>query len=206
MSGSRGSSTSGNDAEFVSIARVVKTQGRIGEVAAALLTDFPERFASRKKLFALCAGKRGDAGKTARRELELEDHWFHKGQVVLKFAGVDSISQAEELVGCEIQVPLEDRAELEEGAFYVSDLTGCTVYDSGREIGKIADVQFGSGEAPLLVVQGDKEYLVPFAAGYIKALSLENKRLDMELPEGMLELDAPLDNEEKQRQKESGRQ
>ena len=199
MSGSRGSSTSGNDAEFVSIARVVKTQGRIGEVAAALLTDFPERFASRKKLFALCGEKR------ERRELQLEDHWFHKGQVVLKFAGVDSISQAEELIGCEIQVPIEERAELEEGAFYVSDLAGCTVFDADREIGKIKDVQFGSGEAPLLVVQGDKEYLVPFAAGYIKALSLENKRLDMELPEGMLELDAPLDNEEKQRQKESGR-
>ncbi len=195
---------SGNDAEFVSIARVVKTQGRIGEVAAALLTDFPERFENRKKLFAFCEEKPGTA-KQDRRELELEDHWFHKGQVVLKFAGVDSISQAEELVGCEIQVPLEERAELEEGAFYVSDLTGCTVYDAGREIGKIKDVQFGSGEAPLLVVQGDKEYLVPFAAGYIKALSLENKRLDMELPEGMLELDAPLDNEEKQRQKESGR-
>ena len=204
MSGSRGSSTSGNDAGFVSIARVVKTQGRIGEVAAALLTDFPERFASRKKLFAFCAGKPG-VEKEDRRELQLQDHWFHKGQVVLKFAGVDSISQAEELIGCEIQVPIEERAELEEGAFYVSDLAGCTVYDAGREIGKIKDVQFGSGEAPLLVVQGDKEYLVPFAAGYIKALSLENKRLDMELPEGMLELDAPLDNEEKQRQKESGR-
>src|SRR5260370_10585785 len=199
MSGSRGSSMSGNDAEFVSIARVVKTQGRIGEVAAAVITELPERFESRKKLYAFCAGKR------ERRELQMEDHWFHKGQVVLKFAGVDSISQAEELVGCEIQVPMEERAELEEGAFYVSDLTGCTVYDAGRELGKINDVQFGSGEAPRLVVQGDKEYLVPFAAGYIKALSLETKRLDMELPEGMLELDALLDNEEKQRQKESGR-
>ena len=80
--------------DFITIARVTKTQGRVGEVAAALLTDFPERFATRKRLFAMSEGNK------PRRELQVENHWFHKGQVVLKFAGVDSISQAEELIGC----------------------------------------------------------------------------------------------------------
>jgi len=84
--------------EFITIARVVKTQGRNGEVAAELHTDFPEKFAERKKLFALDAD-----GK--RRELRLESHWLHKAYVVLKFSGVDSIDDAETLVGCEIQVP-----------------------------------------------------------------------------------------------------
>ena len=56
---------------------------------------------------------------------------------MLKFAGTDSISQAEELIGCEIQVPLEQRIELEEGSIYLSDLTGCVVFDGGREIGRI---------------------------------------------------------------------
>jgi 16S rRNA processing protein RimM len=146
-----------NPAEFVTIAKVTKTQGRIGEVAAALFTDFPERFAERKRLFAF------DPARGRRRELELENHWFHKGGVVLKFLGVDSISQ-------------------------VSDLTGCTVFAGGREIGRIEDVQFSSGDAPLLVVKGEKEHLIPFAAEFVEKLDLERKQLRMRLPEGLLEL------------------
>jgi 16S rRNA processing protein RimM len=197
-----------DDAEFVTIARVAKTQGRHGEVAATLLTDFPELFATRKNLSAL-GGTAGASGP-ARRTLDVEEHWFHKGMVVLKFAGVDSISDAERLVGSELQVPRSQRAELGSDQFYVSDLTGCTVTDSGREIGKIKDVQFGSGEAPLLVIEGGvssggvisgtKEYLVPFATAYIEKIALEQKRVEMKLPPGLLELDAPLNQEEKQRQ------
>jgi 16S rRNA processing protein RimM len=205
-----------DDAEFVAIARVAKTQGRHGEVAAALLTDFPELFATRKKVFALSGSngrvQQAPAVEQVRRELDVEEHWFHKGMVVLKFAGVDSISEAETLIGSEIQIPRSERAELGSDEFYVSDLVGCTVTDSGREIGRIKDVQFGGGEAPLLVIQGgvlqdgvirgNKEYLVPFAGAYIEKISLEQKRLEMNLPEGMLELDAPLNQEEKQRQHE----
>ena len=193
------------EAEFVTIARVAKTQGRHGEVAATLLTDFPELFEKRRKLFALGESGKGDQGGAAqpnRRKLELDEHWFHKGMVVLKFAGVDSINDAEALVGSEIQIPRSERAALGNDEFYVSDLAGCTVTDSGKEIGRIKDVQFGSGEAPLLVIQGEKEYLVPFAAAYIEKIALEQKRLEMKLPEGMLELDAPLSQEEKQRQHE----
>jgi 16S rRNA processing protein RimM len=180
--------------EFVTIAKVTKTQGRKGEVAAALLTDFPERFATRKRLFTLDR-------RDQRREVELEDHWFHKGGVVLKFAGVDSISQAETLIGCEIQIPRAERARLQDDSVYVSDLVGCNVTDSGREIGRIENVQFGAGEAPLLVVKGEKEYLIPFAAAYIARLAPDEKRLEMKLPEGMLELEAPLKQQEKERQR-----
>jgi len=181
--------------EFITIARITKPQGRIGEVAATILTDFPERFSTRKRLS-------GSGPHNKRRELELEDHWFHKEQVILKFAGVDSISQAEELVGWEIQVPRDERAELEEGSVYVGDLTGCTVFDAGREIGRVSDVQFGAGEAPLLIIQGEKEYMVPFAAEFLEEVDLERKQLRMKLPEGMLELDAPLSREEKERQQQ----
>jgi 16S rRNA processing protein RimM len=199
------------EAEFVTIARVAKTQGRRGEVAAALFTDFPELFATRKNLFALSEPEagRGKPSAEVRRPLQLEEYWFHKGMVILKFAGVDSISDAETLLGSEIQVPRGERARLANDEFYVSDLVGCTVTVSGGEIGQVVigqirDVQFGSGEAPLLViaggVAGNKEYLVPFAGAYIEKISLEQKLLEMKLPEGMLELDAPLNQEEKQRQ------
>lgn len=193
-----GAGVSGAKGEFVTVAKVTKTQGRIGEVAAVLLTDFPERFSQPGPYFSLDKENR-------RREIKLDDHWFHKGQIILKAAGVDSISQAEELIGCEIQVPLEQRIELEEGSIYLSDLTGCVVFDDGREIGRIQDVQFGSGEAPLLIVKGgvNKEYMIPFAAEFLKSLDVQHKRVEMKLPAGMLELDAPLNNDEKERQRRS---
>jgi len=175
----------GESGAFVTIAKVTKTQGRKGEVAALLLTDFPERFATRKRVFALDPRDR-------RTELALEDHWFHKGGVVLKFAGVDSISQAETLIGSEIQIPQAERAEPAGDSVYVSDLVGCVVCDAGREIGRIENVQFGSGEAPLLVVKGAKEILIPFAAEFIESLDVEHKRLAMKLPAGLLELEAPM--------------
>jgi 16S rRNA processing protein RimM len=178
--------------EFVALAKVTKTQGRKGEVAAALLTDFPERFATRRRLLAL-------HGDGRRSQLELEDHWFHKGGVVLKFAGVDSISQAETLVGCEIQIPRAERAELPEGSVYISDLIGCVVSDGGREIGRVRDVQFGAGEAPLLLIEagGKREFLVPFATEFLENVDLERKQVSMKLPAGLLEIDAPVKKEER---------
>lgn len=126
---------------------------------------------------------------------------------VLKFRGVDSISQAEGLVGCELQIPAAERAPLEPGAAYVSDLVGCSVWDLTRgpesaAVGAVADVQFGAGEAPLLVVRsGKKEFLIPFAAEYLCRLDLPGRRLEMALPEGLLDVDAPLTDEEKRRQR-----
>lgn len=173
---------------------MTRTQGRRGEVAAELHTDFPERFGERKRLFAL-------AGDGSRRPLELESSWEHKGGIVLKFRGVDSITDAEKLVGSEIQIPREERAPLKPGAAYVADLLGCVLVADGRELGKIEDVQFGAGDAPLLVVKGAKEYDIPFAEEFVRSLDVERKRLEMALPEGLLELDAPLSEEEKRSQR-----
>ena len=175
-----------------------KTQGRHGEVAVELHTDVPDRFRVGLKLFALVQDN-------SRRELRVEELWPHKALLVLKFAGVDSISDAELLIGCELQVPRSERAQLESGWNYVSDLVGCVVFDSGREIGKIEDVQFGAGEAPLLIVvsgvgAGSKRYEIPYAEAYLKSVDLDRKQIQMQLPEGMLELNAPLTAEEKEQQ------
>ena len=186
----------GTSGDFITLALVVKTQGRHGEVAAEIHSDVPGRFAAGMKLFAL--GKSQDA----RRELEIEDLWPHKGLLVLKFRGVDSMSDAEILVGCELQVPGAERAELERGWTYVSDLAGCTVLDRGREIGRIEDVQFGAGEAPLLIVAGEKgkKFDVPFAEAYLERVDVAQRQVRMNLPEGMLEINAPVTAEEKQQQ------
>jgi 16S rRNA processing protein RimM len=187
---------------FITLARVVKTQGRQGEVAAEIHSDVPGRFAAGMKLFALPKSERV-AEEAARRELEVEDVWPHKGLVVLKFRGVDSMNDAELLIGSELQVPGADRAELERGWTYVSDLIGCVVLDQGREIGRIEDVQFGAGEAPLLIVANGagRKFDVPFAEAYLEAVD-KQRQVRMNLPEGMLEINAPVTAEEKQEQAE----
>ncbi len=137
-----------------------------------------------------------------RREVTVEDLWPHKSFLVLKFQGIETISDAEPLLGAELQLPRSERAELEPGWTYLSDLIGCTVFDGQREIGEIEDVQFGAGEAPLLVVRDKKQrgkerkraklpYEIPFAEAYLEKLDLERKQVRMKLPEGLLEVNAP---------------
>jgi len=157
-------------------------------------SDVPDRFSAGMKLAAL-------AEDGTRRELEIVEIWPHKGHLVLKFAGIDSISEAEALVGCELQVPAAQRAKLQAGWTYISDLVGCTVLDRDREIGKVKDVRFGAGEAPLLVIDGDKEYEIPFAEAYLTKADLAQRRIEMQLPDGMLGINAPLSEEEKREQK-----
>jgi 16S rRNA processing protein RimM len=145
-------------------------------------------------------------GTGPRRELRIEELWPHKGYLVLKFEGVDSISEAETLLGSELQVPANERAQLEPGWAYISDLVGCSVLDGDREIGSVTDVQFGAGEAPLLIVKDrSKSYEIPYAEAYLKSTDLEHKKIHMLLPEGMLELSSPLTAEEKQQQQISNK-
>jgi 16S rRNA processing protein RimM len=185
-----------SNGEFITLARVVKTQGRHGEVGAEIQSDVPGRFVAGMKLFAL------PKSQDSRRELEIEDLWPHKGLLVLKFQGVDSMSDAELLVGSELQVPSAQRAQLEPGWNYISDLIGCVVLDRASEIGRIADVQFGAGEAPLLIVvsASGKKFDVPFAQAYLEGVDTRQRQVRMNLPDGILEINAPLTPEEKQQQ------
>jgi 16S rRNA processing protein RimM len=184
---------------FVTLARVVKTQGRRGEVAVEVHTDIPDRLKAGLRVLALAEDGR-------RRELQIEDAWPHKNWLVLKFDGVESISDAQLLIGSELQVPLSDRAQLDPGAAYVSDLVGCTLLDCrtevrGREVGVVTDVRFGAGEAPLLVIgAGKSEIEIPYAEEFLVRVDLERKRIEMNLPEGLLEVNAPLTDEEKREQ------
>ena len=182
---------------WVWLARVKRTQGRKGEVFAEILTDFPEKFAERRRLWLL-PGDDAPAHKAAAganpREVELRHHWLHKGGVVLHFAGVDSISAAEALAGLVVAIPLEERAALGADEVYVGDLIGCVLVDvAGAEpvtVGEIDDVDRSAGPVAILVVRGTStdEILIPFAKDYLRRVDVDAKRVEMALPEGLMEL------------------
>jgi 16S rRNA processing protein RimM len=184
-------------AAWVWLARIRRPQGRKGEVFAEILTDFPDKFAERRQVWLLGAGvsaaAAAGAAAQAPLQVELKNHWLHKGGVVLHFVGVDSISAAETLAGMVVVIPRTERAELSEDEVYISDLVGCTLVDvAGAEavaVGTIENVDRTAGAAPLLVVRGaNSEVLVPFAKSYLRKLDFKTKRVEMALPEGLVDL------------------
>jgi 16S rRNA processing protein RimM len=118
--------------------------------------------------------------------MEVEHAWMHGDQLILKFAGVDTISAAEKLAGAEVAIPFEQRAALDEEEVYQSDIIGCEVFDAaGRSLGIVTDFQ-ETGGTPLLQVGED--LLIPFAKSICTKIDLENKRIVVDPPDGLLEL------------------
>lgn len=188
---------SAENRDFVLLARLVRTQGRHGELIADILTDFPERFAERTRVWLMPP----DA-KTPPREAEVERHWLHKGRIVLKLAGIDSISDATSLRGWHVAIPRAARAPLSDDAVYVADLIGCRVIDEANgavDLGPVLDVERSeSGAADLLVLKrDDEELLIPFAKAYLIAIDLDARVVRMRLPVGLTQLNAPLTEEER---------
>jgi 16S rRNA processing protein RimM len=191
--------------QWIVLAQILRPQGRKGEVLADLFTDFPERFDAHPAVWLAPSGfaEQAQADSALARRAEVAGHWLpvgrNAGRVVLHFAGVDTIEQAEVLAGKEVIVPIAERLPLDPGAAYVSDLVGSTVYDRGVALGIVESVQFPTSAdgarrleeaAPLLAItspDGD-EILVPFASAFLVELDLPGKTIRMALPEGLTEI------------------
>lgn len=167
--------------ELVAIARVVKPRGLRGELVSDILTDFPERFDGLKTVTAVLPD--GE-----RRELKIENAWFQKDRIVLKFKGIDSIEDAEQLRAAEVCIDEADAVELEEGEFFDWQLEGCEVATTqGDAVGKVRELM-RTGGTEILVIDGvEKELLVPFAETICVEVDVENKRIVIDPPEGLLE-------------------
>jgi 16S rRNA processing protein RimM len=190
---------------FVTVARILRARGNKGEVAAELLTDFPERLPEIKQMFL-----REESG--GRRGVVLREFWVdrnHPGKAVFHFEGIDSINDAERLRGLEVQISLEQRAEVPSGSFFVTDLIGCSVFeiaataspmssspcslaDAPVLLGKVRDVYFpGEGQpgTPLLAVDTSRgEVLVPLAEDICTMIEIAAHRIEVKLPEGLRDL------------------
>jgi 16S rRNA processing protein RimM len=188
-------------APWVWLARIRRPQGRKGEVFADILTDFPEKFADRPHLWLIANPSVQPAAHPSSRPappapVELRAHWLHKGGIVLHFAGIDSISAAEALAGLVVAVPSAERAALAEDETYIGDLVGCTLVDVSsaepRAVGAIEDVDRTAGPVALLIVRGaGGEVLVPFAKSFLRKIDLAARRVEMALPDGLIDLNKP---------------
>ncbi|GIU81759.1 MAG: ribosome maturation factor RimM [Pyrinomonadaceae bacterium] len=167
--------------QLVAIAKAVKTHGLAGEIVAEVLTDFPERFSYTERVFSV-----SPKGKI--QGLEIEDFWFQKNRVVLKFVGIDSIEEAEKLIGCEICIHESEVVELEEDEFFYWQLIGCIVETvQGERIGEVKEVMQGVA-SEILVVQGEnKDYLIPFVNAICPEVDIEKKIIKIDAPEGLLD-------------------
>jgi len=166
--------------ELVAVARIAKPRGIKGEAIADLLTDFPERFDGLETVTAVMPDE-------SRRELTIERHWFQSGRIVLKFVGVDSIDEAETLRNAEICVSEDEAVDLEEGEFYDWELAGCSVETvAGDQIGTVRELM-RTGGTELLVVDGTKEFLIPFAEAICIEVDVEKKKIVIDPPDGLLE-------------------
>jgi 16S rRNA processing protein RimM len=164
--------------ELVLVGRVVKPQGRHGEVAVVPITDREDRFPRLAHAFLP-----GDGGEA--REVRVERVWPHKGRFVVKLAGVDSIDAAEALRGLELRIAEQELAELPQGSYYYHQLVGLQVEDeAGAALGTVSDVLETGAEARVLVVRGEvEETLVPFAAAFVREIDLERRRMVVLRPE-----------------------
>ena len=166
---------------------------------AELFTDFPERFSEQRRVFLASTGFRGEPAEA--RHAEVVAFWLplgkNQGRIVLQFAGIETISDAERLAGLEVIVPQEERQPLDEDSVYINELIGCTVYDGAAPVGVVDDVHFATTPdggrrleeaAPLLAVtslDGD-EVLIPFAKAFLVRVDAGAKRIEMRLPEGLV--------------------
>jgi 16S rRNA processing protein RimM len=172
-----------SEVELVAVAKVVKTRGLRGEVAAELLTDYPERFERLEELIAV-------RPTGARERLAVEEHWLHGPRVVLKFENYDSPEASQGLVGCELAVPESEAVELEEGEYYEWQLVGCRVETvEGRALGAVKELLRTGGEAQVLVVDAGegREHLVPLAESICVEIDPARKLIRVDAPEGLLE-------------------
>ena len=162
--------------------RLGRTRGRQGEFKAEIYSSQPDR-AERLGEVEL---RKGANSRSAR----VERVWRHGGIPILKFAAIDSISDAEPWEGAEIFVRGADLIRPEDGEYLQSDLIGCVVWDEigDRAVGTVRAVQEYGG-APLLEVDADgREVLIPLAHSICQEIDIGRKIIRAKLPEGLTEL------------------
>ena len=173
------------ESRWVAIARLGRAWGNRGGLAAVSLTSKPERFQQLREVFLFRDGAPVGAGG-----FEVESVRQHLSEWIFKFRGVDTISDAERLERAEVRVPIAERVALEQGEYYLSDLIGCEVREqrTGELVGMVTGWE-DAGGGGVLEVGGD--LLIPFARSICVEIDTQAKRILVNLPEGLKDLNRP---------------
>ena len=170
-----------SSADWIRVGRILRTRGRVGEFLCEIDSSHPGRAELLQHVRLSKPPRELDA--------EVAELWYHSGRPIFRFAGIDSISAAEPWEGAEIQVPASEKIAAEPGEYFEADLIGCVLEQEGRVIGTITALHETAGPTLLeLKTSEGRELLIPFAKAFLKEIDLPNKRILVELPEGLTEL------------------
>jgi 16S rRNA processing protein RimM len=191
--------------QWITLARLLRPRGNKGELAAVILTDFPERLTKLREVHL-------SDGKTPPRTAIVKRCWLsqnHKGQAVFHFVGCDSINDAEKFRGLDVQIPFDQRVKLPENVYFIEELKGCSVFEIPKAsatqasppcsadsvpqlIGAVRDVETPSpalSGTPTLVVDTPRgELLIPLAVDICTRIDTVARRIEVILPEGLRDL------------------
>ena len=172
---------------FLAVARVLRPQGRRGEVLAEPLTDFPARLRELRQVFL------EDPEKDS-HPVQVENVWSHKKGVVIKFLGVDSIASASRLKARHVLILAEERMPLPPNHYYLWELQGCQVVAEQRgrrvEVGTVTDIEPTGGVDVLHVATSRGEVLIPLAQAICTKIDTQARTIVIDPPEDLLELNA----------------
>ena len=167
------------------VGRVVRAHGITGEVVVDVRTDDPEtRFAPGTSLRARIKGG-------TERRLIVDTSRPHGGRLLVRLDGVADRNGADALRGTLFLVDSSDLPPIEDpDEFYDHQLEGLRVRTTaGADVGMVAEVLHTAAGELLSVRAGDREVLVPFVGAIVKSVSLADQVIEIDPPEGLLELE-----------------
>ena len=172
------------------VGRVVKAHGVTGEVAVEIRTDDPQRrFAPGVTLRGRPA--RAGSDRSAEKEYVVESVREHGGRLLMRLAGVGDRDAADRIRGTVFVVDSTDLPPISEpDEYYDHQLEGMTVTTTGgRPVGTVAEVLHTAAGELLAVRDADgTEVLVPFVSAIVVSVSLADNAIEIDPPEGLLEL------------------
>lgn len=167
--------------ELIAVARVLRPQGRLGEVRVEPLTDDPRRLRELSECWLVPP----DGGE--RRAVEAVR--FPGGAPVVKLRGVASIGEAEALVGRLLSIPRTAVRPLPSGRFYAFELAGCQVRTpAGEVLGVLGDVLGGPQHDFWVLRRPGGECLIPAVSAIVERVDLQARVVVVRPPEGLLDL------------------
>ena len=170
---------------MIALGIIRKPHGVRGEASVEPWTNDAQRFEEVKRVTLV------SPDETSQREATIASVRVHGGRVLVAFDGVETPEAVHELANWTIEIPDEEARTLDADEYFLHDLVGMQLVDAeGKPRGEVIDAYEGGSGVLLNVRHGGAEFEVPFAAAICTAIDREAKRIVVDFPEGLENLDA----------------